>query len=360
MKILLNEIIDKLNNGDYRNESEISRGVVLRILSLLGWDTFDTNIVMSEYSTGNGRVDFALSLGRRYPPCIFIEVKDIGKTESADEQLFRYAFSEGVQFAVLTDGKTWSFYLPSGQGRYDDRRIYKLDLTERNVEESIEKLQRYLAFERVKDNSAFEDAKKDYNNKYSRNIAQKTLPDAWKDLIDNEDEFLFDLIAEAVEKKCGYKPKTEDISDFLSYIRFAPVERTQSQSTYTTKTVKVNTIDNNIPINGSWYKINGQYITVRSAKDVVIKLLCEFQKIDKSFFEKCYRDERNRGRNRTYIAKSVRELYDGRPDLESNNVTLPGDWFLMTNFSNQVKENILKMAIDIMGFRKGVEVDYNL
>ena len=360
MKILLNGIIEKLNNGDYRNESEISRGVVLKILSSLGWDTFDTNVVMSEYSAGGGRVDFALALGRHYSPCIFIEVKQPGRTDDADEQLFRYAYSEGVQFAVLTDGKTWSFYLPSGQGRYEDRRIYKLDLMERTVEESIEKLQRYLAFTRVKDNTAFEDAKKDYSNKYSRGVAQKTIPEAWKDLIDNEDEILFSLIAESVEKKCGYKPKSDDVSDFLSLIRFVPSQNHITQSIQNANPIKIDNIHNDVSENGSWYEINGQRFSVRSAKEVVIKLLCEFSKMDKNFFEKCYKDERNHGRNRTYIARSIKELYIGRPDLEHNNVRLPGGWFLMTNFSNQIKSKILNMAIDVMNLKKGVDVNYML
>lgn len=359
MKKLLSEIIEKLRYGDYRNESEISRGVVLRILSNLGWDTFDTNIVMSEYSVGNGRVDFALALGRQYTPCIFIEVKQPGKMDNADEQLFRYAYSVGVQFAVLTDGKTWNFYLPSGQGRYEDRRIYKLDITERTIEESIEKLQRYLAFDRVRNNTAFEDAKRDYSNKYSQSIAQKTIPEAWKDLIDNEDEMLFNLIEDSVEKKCGYKPKQEDIGAFLSLIRVVPLMQQYDLRKDNVKSDRV-VAANKKPSFGSWYMLNGQYTEVSSAKDVVVRLLCEFQRLDKDFFEKCYNDERNRGRNRTYIARSTKELYEERPDLEHHSIRLPDGWFLLTNFSNLIKENILNMAIDIMHFQRGKDVDYHL
>ena len=59
MKDLILELVERLERGDFKNESEISRGIVLKILNALGWDTFDTNIVMSEYTIGNGRVDFA-------------------------------------------------------------------------------------------------------------------------------------------------------------------------------------------------------------------------------------------------------------------------------------------------------------
>lgn len=359
MKKLLSEIIEKLRHGDYRNKSEISRGVVLQILSNLGWNTFDTDIVMSEYSVGNGRVDFALALGRQYTPCIFIEVKQPGKTDNADDQLFRYAYSVGVQFAVLTDGKAWNFYLPSGQGRYEDRRIYKLDITERTIEESIEKLQRYLAFDRVRDNTAFEDAKRDYSNKYSQSVAQKTIPEAWKDLIDNEDEMLFNLIADSVEKKCGYKPKKEDIGTFLSLIRFAPVAQQYVPKQDAVKLDSVVSTNKPSPY-GSWYMLNGQYTEVGSAKDVVVELLRKFQRLDKNFFKKCYNDRRNYGRNRTYIARSTKELYKGNPNLEPHNIRLTDGWFLLTNFSNQIKENILNMAIDIMHLQRGKDVDYHL
>lgn len=115
---------------------------------------------MSEYSIGNGRVDFALARKKGATPSVFIEVKQPGKTDNADGQLFKYAFDEGVPFAILTDGKTWSFYLPSGQGAFSDRRIYQLDLVERTPEESEDKLKRYLDFERVKTGVAFDDAKK--------------------------------------------------------------------------------------------------------------------------------------------------------------------------------------------------------
>ena len=38
--------------------------------------------------------------------------------------------------AILTDGQEWSFYLPGEQGRYDERRVYKPDLLEREISEA--------------------------------------------------------------------------------------------------------------------------------------------------------------------------------------------------------------------------------
>ena len=130
----LADITARLQQNRFPNEQAISQGIVLRVLRELGWDTYDANVVWPEYQTaGRGRVDFALC----HPPSkprIFIEVKHVGKAENADaiEQALLYAFKSGVPFVVLTDGRTWSFYLPAEQGDYDERRVYKLDLYERS------------------------------------------------------------------------------------------------------------------------------------------------------------------------------------------------------------------------------------
>jgi hypothetical protein len=38
--------------------------------------------------------------------------------------------------AVLTDGQEWHFFLPTEQGDYGERRVYKLDLLERDPQEA--------------------------------------------------------------------------------------------------------------------------------------------------------------------------------------------------------------------------------
>jgi predicted type IV restriction endonuclease len=113
----LSDITSKLRQGKFPNEQAISQGIVLRALQELSWDTWDTTIVWPEFQTGEGRSDFALC----HPPskpAIFVEVKQPGKAEDAVRQALEYAFHTGVPFIVLTDGRTWSFYLPAEQGSY--------------------------------------------------------------------------------------------------------------------------------------------------------------------------------------------------------------------------------------------------
>ena len=195
----LADIGSKLREGRFPNERAISQGIVLRILSDLHWNVYDTNIVWPEYSTGEGRVDFALCEPPAKPR-VFIEVKQPGGAESGVRQALEYAFHTGVPFIVLTDGKTWSFYLPAEQGSYEERRVFKLDLFERSTDESVDVLRRYLERSGVASGAALEVARKEYRSQNRRALARKAIPDAWAALIDEGDELLVERLADSVSR----------------------------------------------------------------------------------------------------------------------------------------------------------------
>ena len=52
------DIDQKLREGRFPNEQSISQGIVLRILSDLGWDVYDTNIVWPEIFDGRRQSRF--------------------------------------------------------------------------------------------------------------------------------------------------------------------------------------------------------------------------------------------------------------------------------------------------------------
>ena len=220
LELTIADIGRKLREGRFPNEQSISQGIVLRILSDLGWDVYDTNVVWPEFSTGEGRVDFALCSPPAKPKC-FVEVKQPGKAEDGVKQALEYAFHTGAQFVTLTDGQTWSFYLPAEQGSYEDRRVFKLDLFERTDQESSEILQRYLERERLASGKALETARKEYRNKHRRSAARQEIPTAWNEIVERGDGQLVELLTNAVESKVGIRPVEKDVLKFLTRLALA-------------------------------------------------------------------------------------------------------------------------------------------
>ena len=112
LKEHIDEIGAGLETGQYGNEAAVSQGIVLRLLDALAWPRYNIQVIIPEYSVGGRRVDFALC----HPPSkpiVFIEVKQVGNIEGAEQQLFEYAFHEGVPIAILTDGRVWRFFHPT-------------------------------------------------------------------------------------------------------------------------------------------------------------------------------------------------------------------------------------------------------
>ena len=119
-------------------EEATRQGVVLPILSQLGWNTYDINEVEPEYKVSDGRVDYCLKAKNKK---VFIEVKRMREDlDSHEKQLLEYSFSEGVEIAVLTNGLLWLFYLPTEKGHWQQRKFFAIDLKQQD----IEILQQYL------------------------------------------------------------------------------------------------------------------------------------------------------------------------------------------------------------------------
>ena len=101
------------------------------VIDALGWDTFNPDAVDREYSVRGGRVDYCLRTPSRN--LVLIEVKRAGTDlDDHEEQLLRYAFDEGVPLAALTNGLLWWLYLPRAEGRWKQRRFYRIDLHEQD------------------------------------------------------------------------------------------------------------------------------------------------------------------------------------------------------------------------------------
>ncbi|MBI5385109.1 MAG: type I restriction enzyme HsdR N-terminal domain-containing protein [Verrucomicrobia bacterium] len=353
------DIAARLRQGKFPNEQAISQGIVLRVLQELGWDTWDTTVVWPEYKTGEGRADFALC----HPPskpAIFVEVKQPGRAEEAVRQALEYAFHAGVPFVVLTDGRTWSFYLPAEQGSYEDRRVYKLDLFERPAEEAGETLHRYLDRARVESGEALETARKEYRSRNRRSQARAAIPEAWRELVQKGDELLVDLLASAVESKAGVRPDGDDVAEFLAGLgKPMVIEATRGTMSQQTSLVSARPVSQRPPGESSRSGrliLLGKAHNYHNAKDAMVIVFRELAKADPSFLERCSQHPDAQGRKRRYIARTAEELYPERPDLRDCREALPGGWMVATNLNNVLKKTLIRLAAEVAGLTFGRDV----
>lgn len=356
----LADIAVRLRQGRFPNEQAISQGVVLRVLGDLGWDTWDTNTVWPEYQTGEGRADFALCHPQSRP-AIFIEVKQLGKAEDGIRQALEYAFHTGVPFVVLTDGRTWSFYLPGEQGSYEDRRVYKLDLFERPAEEAGEALTRYLLFARVESGEVLETARREYRSRNRRARARATIKDAWRELVEKGDESLVELVAETVESKVGIRPDDDDVAEFLVALRPIPAATPGHPAGLEAPTLPMAPASQEPrapaePGRRGTLILLGTNYSYANAKEAMVLVLRKLAERDPNFLQQCSEHPNAQGRTRRYIARTGEELYPNRPDLRDYKDNLPGGWFVATNLNNVLKRTIIRLAAEVAGLKYGEDV----
>jgi predicted type IV restriction endonuclease len=343
--------------GRYVNEATVSQGIVQRLLNALGWPVYDTEIVAPEYSLGTRKADYALCHPPR-EPVILIEVKQVGQSKGADRQLFEYAFHRGVPMAILTDGQEWNFFLPTEQGDYSERQLYKLDILERDPQEAESSFMRYLAYEAVRSGQAIEAARKDYRNAARKRQAQKTLPDAWAKLIESEDELLMELLSDKVEDLCGVKPDPDAVAAFLRKQPPSINEAVPAPSRKRPKRPAQLTPTATIP-KAIGYELYGQRRRARNARDVLIQVFREFAEREPDFLER-FAALPKHGRKRRYLARTGEELYPGSPHLVDNAYEVQPGWWVDTHASRAGIETRIRMACEVAGVRYGTDLLINL
>lgn len=368
----IDEVRAGIKAGRFGNEASVSQGIVLRILSALGWPTYDTQVVAPEFSLSARRVDFALC----HPPgkpAAFVEVKQLGQSGQAERQLFEYAFHAGVPLAILTDGQEWNFFLPAEQGDYTERRVYKLDLLERQTEEVAKIFERYLGYENVKSGIAIASARDDYRNVSRMREVSAKLPEAWTRLVEEDDDLLLELLAEKVEDLCGFKPDIETVSRFLrerialrpvtlagesrggDAARGQPRPEEVKPAAAGQKEVPRPTMQRDLG-----FTIDGRFTSCRSARDVLVGVFEVLAAQDPTFLER-FAARPKHGRTRRYVARTQDELYPGRPDLAREHFhRLKSGWFIGTNVSRAQILRMIEMACEVAPRRFGKELSVEI
>ncbi len=197
------------------DEAATKQGIVLPLLSKLGWDTFNIDEVVPEYAVATRRVDYAFRLNNANK--LFIEVKKpTEELENHQEQLLDYSFKQGVKLAALTNGPRWWFYLPLNEGSWEQRKFYTVDIVEQESGDIARRFVDFLSREAVDTGRAVENAERVYKSQQKTKIIRQTLPEAWNKIISDVDDALGDLLSETTERLCGYKADAELVAQFLN------------------------------------------------------------------------------------------------------------------------------------------------
>jgi hypothetical protein len=362
--------------GKFPNEASVSQGIVLRLLNALGWPTYDTGTVWPEYALGGRRVDFALC-SPPTKPIVFIEVKKIGQSDGAELQLFEYAFHIGVPMAILTDGREWNFFLPGEQGDYGERRVYKLDIVERDATECAERLERYLLHSAVKTGVAMQAARDDYRNVSKNRQMLATLPKAFSQLISEDDDMLCEIVADRVESLCGFKPSPDMVAAFLkdsvsvrsSSVTRPILDRPTSTHSVASLPCQAMSFDSSgdvpksvqsqravVPPGQIGFAFRGVFYPARNAIDTLRQVFDTFIENDPSFAERFAGLPRH-GRTRRYLAIDADHLYQNRPDLaRACSIELASGWWMSTNHSKQTISQIIAMACEVANVTFGKDL----
>ena len=96
-----------------------------------------------------------------------------------------------------------------------ERRFYKLDILQRNINEIVNRFNRYLAYEKIRNGEALKSARSEHNDASILREVRTNIPIAWRKIIEEQDSILVDLVSEKVADLCGYKPEPDLVSSFL-------------------------------------------------------------------------------------------------------------------------------------------------
>src|SRR5260221_3495446 len=353
---LLTRIRDRLAQGAFPNEAAVSHGILVPLLQALGWDPAEPDQVMPEYASGRGRVDFALCASPSRPS-VFVEVKGVGRSLDGDRQLFEYAFHEGVPLCVLTDGKEWTFYLPSGQGTYEDRRVYRLQIDDRSAEDSKLTLQRYLSRDRVKSGAAFEAAMQDYKDAAAKREAARVIPKAWSQLVDGPEDLLVELLTDQTEALGGFRPEAAAVTSFLRGLSASQAMHPAQAVTPPQILMKPRAAPTTRLGRAVEFNVLGSERHAKNANEALVDILSAIARRDPSRLPQLAAAVQ--GSSRNHIARSVEEIYPVRPDLARAVEFTPG-WLVGLNIANREKVGIIRKACEVFGLRFGSDVRISL
>ena len=215
--------VNTLPDLEELSESAIKQGIVLRVLSAAGWDTFDLSEVHPDYRSGNTTIDFALmspssARGRATAtPLVFVEVKLPGENLESDRferQLINHCTRNDVSLGVLTNGIKWLLLYTAPAKENRESRYCETDLSG-DSDGAAEDLNRYLAKDRVASGQAARSAERALQERNQNVVVRQAILDGWRQVVRGLDEGLIELVATASEQRAGERPENRFVRRVL-------------------------------------------------------------------------------------------------------------------------------------------------
>ena len=173
------------------------QALVLRLLSLLGWDIFDVEEVCPDYSVNSHSVAYALEVKNSYK--VFIEVKRVQKNlDNYQKGLIDFASQEGVNLSILTNGLIWWFYLNSAQGDWQKKWFLSIDFLKQKPDHIATQLIGILTKDKISKGQALKTAKVLHEEK-NQKIAADFIPQAWNQIIAQPNKIFVELLSDTTE-----------------------------------------------------------------------------------------------------------------------------------------------------------------
>ena len=358
LKILidtLNKAIERIRSGKLNTEAQVKQSAIMPIIRALGWDHENPDEFRSEYPIPDSlkRADYALC--RSYDrPLVFIEAKKHRHAdENGEDQLFKYAYGQGVPFLILTDGDAWNFYLSMGEGLPTERRFYRVILTAADkIENHARNFVRFLEKENVLSGESDIYAKKQHDSNKNREKAREEIPKVWRSLLEQPESELRDILAINVANKCGMEPEPDDLDAFLQKQLGlprssqssppAPSQPAPSRPAEKRQSRPVTHNSGNGKIVG--YVFNGQERYIGSANHTLAAIVQEFAKDNPQFL--LHFAAETGGRTRRLVAQNKEDLYD-LPHLRDYAIALDDGWWLGSNISAAQVGRYIELACKI-------------
>ena len=199
------------------NEETAKFQIIRPVLDHLGWDTADPEVLW-EHPVGDrksgGKVDIALKGGRRI--AALIEAKAPGQDLNKHVgQVLGYAFYEGINICVLTNGPEWRIYLPKEDGPPEERCFANLDLMNGPIERLSEDLDAFLGKENLLSKRSERRAKEVLKARRQADHLNSKLPDIWSRMRQEPDQRLVELVVDRAYEELNLRPAPEQVQAVL-------------------------------------------------------------------------------------------------------------------------------------------------